>query len=357
MGKAFDRVVTALYVFFPLALLSKFLLDDDTLLFIFSALAIIPFARLMGHGTEALAARAGSGVGAFLNSTLGNAAELIIAFVALSHGNIDIVKASITGSIIGNILFILGLSMFLGGIRRREQKFSAGMAESGSAMLFIAVAALAIPSIVVRLSPEGAIPDYDNTILTMSVWTSGILLVTYVMSLFFAFRTHKHLYDDPEEEETAIKVPLKKALIQLISAALVISFLAEFLVSSVEHVSQSIGLSETFIGVIIVAIVGNAAEHAAAVTFAIKGKMNLAIGIAIESSKQVALLVAPLLVLVSLYSVTPMGLDFTGLEAAAIGLSVMILALVTLDGKSNWLEGIQLLAVYAIIAVAFYFVK
>ncbi len=353
MGKTFDRVVTAFYIFIPVAVAAKFLFHNETLIFVASALAIIPMARMMGHGTEALAARAGSGVGAFLNSSLGNAAELIIAFVALSKGKIDIVKASITGSIIGNILFILGLSMLLGGARRREQRFTATVAESGAGMLFVAVAALSIPSIVEKFSEE--VPRQQ--IFTMSVWASGILLVTYAAGIFFAFKTHKHLYDDAEEEGTAVRVPLRKAILELLISAVVISFLAEFLVGSVEHASKRLGFSNTFVGVIVVAIVGNAAEHFAAVTFAMKDKMNLSIGIAIESSKQIALFVAPLLVLVSLAfpAASHLDLAFTAFEAAAIGMSVVIVALVSLDGKSNWLEGVQLLAVYAILGVAFYF--
>ncbi|HLF94010.1 MAG TPA: calcium/proton exchanger [Planctomycetota bacterium] len=353
MGKTFDRVITSLYLFIPVALLAKFVLHNETLEFVAAALAIVPLARLMGHATEALAARAGSGLGAFLNSALGNAAELIVAFMALSKGKTDIVKASITGSIIGNLLFILGLSMFLGGLKRKEQKFTAALAESGAAMLFVAVAALSIPSIVERFSPEVASKD----IFTMSLWTSGILLVTYGAGIFFSFRTHKHLYEDPEEEGTAVRVPLKKAILELVVSAALISVLAEFLVSSVEHASAKLGFSSTFVGVIVVAIVANAAEHFAAVTFAIKDKMNLSLGIAIESSKQIALFVAPVLVLSSLLFPVPLDLAFTAFEAAAIGMSVVIVALVSLDGKSNWLEGFMLLAVYAITGVAFYFTK
>jgi Ca2+:H+ antiporter len=354
MARGFDRFVTAMYLFVPVAILAHFGLHNETLTFVASALAIIPLARLMGHATEALAARAGSGVGAFLNSSLGNAAELIIAFVALSKGKPEIVKASITGSIIGNILFVLGLSMLLGGLKRREQKFSATVAESGAGMLFVAVAALSIPSIVERFSPEVE----TKHLFTMSLWTAVILLATYAAGLVFSFKTHKHLYEDAEEEHAAEQVPLKKAVLQLVASGAGISILAEFLVSSVEHASAKLGFSDTFIGVIIVAIVGNAAEHFAAVTFALKDKMNLAMAISIESSKQVALFVAPVLVLASLaFPAAHLDLAFTAFEAAAIGMSVMIVALVSLDGRSNWLEGFQLLAVYAILAVAFYFTR
>lgn len=352
MAKTFDRIVTFLYLFLPVAVVAK-VLHYETLEFAASALAIVPLARLMGHATEALAARAGSGLGAFLNSALGNAAELIIAFMALAKGKTSIVKASITGSIIGNILFVLGLSMLMGGIKRKEQRFTAAVAESGTAMLFVAVVALVIPSVVERFSKE--VPE--SSLFHMSVWTSVILLLTYGAGVLFSLKTHKHLYNDSEEEETAVKVPLRKAIVELVASAALISMLAEFLVSSVEQASSKLGFSETFVGVIVVAVVGNAAEHFAAVTFAMKDKMNLSIGISIESSKQVALFVAPVLVLSSLFFPVHLDLAFTAFEAVAIGLSVIILALVTLDGKSNWLEGFMLLAVYAIAGVAFYFVK
>ena len=350
MGKTFGRIISLLYFFIPVAIGAK-ILGYETLEFAASALAIVPLARLMGHATEALAARAGSGLGAFLKSSLGNAAELIIAFMALAKGNKEIVKASITGSIIGNLLFVLGLSMYMGGLRRKEQRFTATVAESGAAMLFVAVVALAIPSIVNQFSHEVS----EGKVFRMSVWTSVILLLTYVAGIFFSFRTHKHLYNDAEEQETAVKVPIRRALIELVASAALISLLAEFLVSSVEHASAKLGFSATFVGVIVVAVVGNAAEHFAAVTFAMKDKMNLSIGISIESSKQVALFVAPVLVLSSFFFPVHLDLAFTAFEAAAIALSVIIVALVSLDGKSNWLEGFMLLAVYAIMGVAFYF--
>lgn len=353
MKNLFDRVITALFAFFPAALLAEFVLHDPTIVFVCSALAIVPLARMMGHATEALAARAGSGLGAFLNSTLGNAAELIIAFVALARGKVDIVKASITGSILGNILFVLGLAMLLGGARRREQRFTPALAESGAAMLFVAVTALSIPSILDKFSHEIVRPE--RAIFTMSVATSVVLLATYAAGLLFAFWTHRHLYDDAEEEAEAAKAPLGRAVGELVVSAALIALLAEFLVGSVEHASRTLGFSNTFVGVIVVALVGNAAEHFAAVIFAMKDKMNLAVGICVESSKQIALFVAPVLVLSSLLFPTPLDLAFTAFEAAAIAASVVVVALVSLDGRSNWLEGVQLLATYAVAAVAFYF--
>lgn len=348
-------VVSILYVFVPLAFALNYFWKPswgETALFICAALGIVPLAKLMGHATEALAARAGPGVGAFLNSSLGNAAEFIIAIVALKSGQLELVKASITGSIIGNILFIFGLSCLLGGLKRESQSFSRVAAESGTAMLFLSVAAISIPSVLTTLQPKAELDVHG-----LSIAVSVILLVAYAASLLFAFKTHKHVFDDEEEEATMRREPLVPILTQLLVSAVGIGFLAEFLVHSVGHAADALGFGHTFVGVIVVAIVGNAAEHAAAVTFAMKDKMNLSVGIAIESSKQIALFVGPALVLIGALWGHPIDLDFTPFEAAAIGMSVVILALLVLDGKSNWLEGVMLLAVYAIVGIAFYYSK
>jgi Ca2+:H+ antiporter len=353
------KLMAVLYVFVPAAFVLKFGYKNDTWLFVTAALGIIPLAGMMGHATEGLAVRTGPAVGAFLNAALGNAAELIIALVALFNGKYEIVQASITGSIIGNILFILGLSFFLGGWKRESQSFSRIAAESGVAMLYVCVSALSIPSILVMIShfsPKGDIPG--DKVHAISVATSVILLIVYALSLLFAFKTHKHVFVmDEEEEEHAKHTPMWKIVTQLLVSAGLIAFLAEFLTGSVEHAAEKLGLAQVFVGVIIVAIVGNAAEHTAAIMFAMKDKMNLAMNIAIESSKQIALFVAPILILIGAVTGHPMSLDFTPMEAAALGISVIILALLVLDGKSNWLEGVMLLAVYAVLAVAFYYTK
>ena len=347
--KIFKWILRSFYLCLPLAFYFHHQ-HNQTLTFLFSALAIIPLAAMMGHATEALAARVGSGLGALLNASLGNAAELIIAVIALQAGQLELVKASITGSIIGNILFVLGLSIFLGGLRRKEQTFSRTAAESGVGMLYIAVLALSIPSIVNYVSKE-----LGDSVLILSQWTAVILLLTYVAGLIFTFITHKHVYQSDQEEEHGPKVSGRRIALELIVSAVLIGVLAEFLVGTIEHASTQLGLSQIFVGVIVVAVVGNAAEHAAAVVFAIKNKMNLTINIAIESSKQLALFVAPALVLVGWIAGISMDLSFTPLEAAALGGSVIILAMLVLDGRTNWLEGVQLLSVYAILALAFYF--
>ncbi len=351
--------MAVLYVFVPAAFVFKFGYKDDTLLFVTAALGIIPLAGMMGHATEGLATRTGPAVGAFLNAALGNAAELIIALVALSHNRFEIVQASLTGSIIGNILFILGLSFVLGGWKRESQAFSRVAAESGVGMLYVSVSALSIPSILVTIShfsPKGDIPG--DKVHAISIATAFVLLAVYGASLLFAFKTHKHVFVmDEEEEEHAKQMPMGKIIGMLVTSAVLISFLAEFLTGSVEVAAAKLHLPGVFVGVVIVAIVGNAAEHTAAIMFAMKDKMNLAMNIAVESSKQIALFVAPLLVLVGWATGHPLSLDFTPMEAAAIAMSVIILALLVLDGKSNWLEGVMLLAIYAILAIAFYYTK
>jgi len=354
--------VNWLYVCIPLAFAFEYGVRADwqpTAVFICSALGIIPLAGLMGHATEGLSSRTGPAVGAFLNAALGNAAELIIALAALFNNKYEIVQASITGAIIGNILFILGLAYLLGGLKRESQSFSKVAAESGVAMLYVSVAGLSIPSILVTIShfsPAGDIPD--KNVHAISVATAVILLLVYACSLVFTFKTHKHVFmSDEEEEAHAKQVPMWKIVGSLVVSAVLISFLAEFLAGTVDHAAHKLGLNAIFVGVIIVAIVGNAAEHTAAIMFAMRDKMNLSMGIAIESSKQIALFVGPLLVLVGAVSGHHITLAFTPMEAAAIAMSVIILALLVLDGKSNWLEGVMLLAVYAILGVAFYFTK
>lgn len=359
-SRRLKRALNVLYVCVPLAFVFEWAWHPSwhhTALFICSALGIIPLAGLMGHATEDLAAKTGPAIGAFLNAALGNAAELIIALVGLFAGKYAIVQASLTGSIIGNILFILGLSSLLGGARRTEQKFSKVAAESGVAMLYVCVAGLSIPSILAffsRISHRDEIPA--DKIHAISVATAVVLLLVYAASLLFAFRTHKHVFtSDEETEEHAKKTPMAKILAMLIGSAVLIGFLAEFLTGSVDHAAQKLGFSEVFVGVVIVAIVGNAAEHAAAVVFAMKDKMNLSMNIAIESSKQIALFIAPVVVIVGAVSGHPISLDFSMMEVAAIGMSVIILAMLILDGRTNWLEGAMLLALYAILAVAFYY--
>jgi Ca2+:H+ antiporter len=327
--------------------------EHALLVFVTAALGIVPLAGLMGHATEALAHRLGSGIGGILNATFGNAAELIIAIVALRAGQVEMVKASITGSIIGNILLVLGAAMLVGGIGRQRQTFNAQAAGTAASMMLLAVAALLLPTffhLTVRNEPIEGIQQLSAAIAV-------VLLVTYLLGLVFTLKTHKHLYTDADEVVEDAPVPQSQAgaIASLVIATALIAVLSEYLIASAEHAGQALHLSNTFIGVMVIAVVGNAAEHSTAVLVARKDKMNLAITIAVESSRQIALFVAPVLVLLGLAFHQPMTLEFSLLEVAAVGVAVLIVNSIALDGESNWLEGAMLLAMYLILGIVFYF--
>ncbi len=331
--------------------------DSDVTLFVLAGVAIIPLAGWMGKATEHLADRAGDALGGLLNATFGNMAELIIAIMALRNGLTDIVKASLTGSIIGNALLVLGASMLAGGLRYKTQKFNAAGVRSMATTLTLAAIALVAPAIYHQLAgPAG--PEREGA---LSLEISIVLLVTYALSLVFTLHTHRPLFT-PHAAETGRRVPkhepwpVRRALTVLAVATALVSVLAEILVRSVEPAAAALGMTEIFIGVIVVAIVGNAAEHSTAILMALDDRMDLGMGIAIGSSVQIALFAAPVLVLISyLVGPAPMDLVFTPAEVAAIALSVVIVGQVAEDGESHWLEGVQLLAVYVILAIVFYF--
>ncbi len=332
---------------------------NETLLFIITGIAIIPLAGWMGRATEHLGARAGHGIGGLLNATFGNAAELIIALMALSHGLIGVVKASITGSIIGNILLVLGASILAGGTRFPRQTFNQTAARISATSLSLAAIGLIIPTIF-HLSadrrPGGWSPQAEQN-LSMAIAT--VLFITYILWLVFTLITHKELFvgqgfgKDGDQEGTAWSVA--KAITILALATMLVAFMSEFLVGSVEAARESLGLTEVFVGVIVVAIIGNAAEHSTAVLAALKNKMDLSLGIAIGSSLQIALFVTPVLIFASYLFGQPMNLEFSLPEIAAVGLAVWIVAAISGDGECNWLEGVQLLSVYIIIAILFFF--
>lgn len=347
-----------LLVFVPIAIGLGLRHADPTWVFVTCCLAVLPLAGLMGEATENLAHHTGPGIGGLLNATFGNAAELIIAFMALRAGETEIVKASLTGSIIGNILVVLGLAMLLGGWKHRELSFSRMAAESGSSMMVLAVVALVIPAIYAHVTQH----THPEHIESISFDISWILIFTYAAGLLFSFKTHKDLFEAPGQETAAQEIEhgqpwsvRTSALVLLVTAGL-IGWVSEFLVHAVDAAGTSLGLGKVFMGVVVVAIVGNAAEHSTAVLVAIKGKMDLALGIALGSSMQIALFVAPLLVIVGHFMGTPLGLEFTLLEVVAVMLSVGAVTLLIHDGKTNWFEGVQLLAIYAILAVAFFFI-
>jgi Ca2+:H+ antiporter len=353
-----ESAILLLLGFVPVALFLRYGVDGaDTWVFVASGIAVIPLAGLIGRATEHLAEHVGAGLGGLLNATFGNAAELIIAIVALREGYYELVKASITGSIIGNILLVFGLSALLGGVRHQTQRFNRTAASLGATMLLLAAIALVVPAIFHMIVGENAVLSEHK----LSLFISFILIITYLLSLLFSLRTHSHLYTGAasthdEEPFKGAGWPRRKSVVVLLAASALVGLMSELLVGSVEHAAEAMGMNEVFIGVILVAMVGNAAEHSAAVLVALKNKMDLSLNIAIGSSLQVALFVAPSLVFLS-YVIGPEPLDllFTPMEVVAVGVAVGIIEALSQDGETHWMEGVQLLAVYAILAVAFFF--
>ncbi len=332
------------------------------LVFVAAALGIIPTAALMGRATEELAARSGPGIGGLLNVTFGNAPELIIALFALGQGLHEVVKASIIGSIIGNILLVMGAAMLAGGLGRDKQTFSRTGASIQTSMLLLAAAALIMPAIFELVEgrglpkPGAEIVNYGSTVEHLSLAVAVVLIVTYVLGLLFSLRTHRDLFNPEYGNEDSWGWSARTSVIALAAAGVLVGVMSEVLVGSISEASKSVGLSEFFIGVIVVAIVGNAAEHWVAVVVAMKNKMDLAVNIAIGSSAQVALFVAPVLVLASFFiGPHPLALVFNGFELGAILIAILIANYVTQDGESTWFEGVQLLAVYLVFGIAFYY--
>ena len=359
-----------LLIFVPIAIAIRFVpsLRNDTLLFIVSCIAIIPLAGWMGRATEHLAEHLGQGIGGLLNATFGNAAELIIALMALHKGLDGVVKASITGSIIGNILLVLGLSFLAGGWKFREQKFNRTAASTSATTLSLAAIALMIPTVfhVAAAQQNAWTPQLEQS---LSLAISVVLILTYAFTLFFSLRTHKELFiGEPTAEVAQVSDQAAhesghggahwskgKSVLVLFIATAFVALISEFLVGAVEAARAQLGLTEVFVGVIVVAIIGNAAEHSSAILMAMKNKMDLSIGIAIGSSMQIALFVAPVLVFASYAFGKPMNLEFTIAEVVAVVASVWIVGQIAGDGESNWLEGVQLLSVYIVLGILFYF--
>jgi Ca2+:H+ antiporter len=346
--------IYALLVFIPAAVIVRLFHLGDLWLFVTSAAAIVPLAKILGTATEELALRVGAGIGGLLNATFGNAVEMIIAIFALQAGLYEVVKASITGSILGNVLFVLGLSIFLGGLGRDKQTFNRTAASVVASQLTLAIGALVIPAAFAITSPQGSI----NTSLkeALSIGVALALLVSYVAQLIFFLRTHKHLYTEEEAADMHGQAwTVRHSVIVLLGSTMLVAVMSEILVEGVGYLTHELGLTEIFVGVILVALIGNAAEHLTAVTVAIKNKMDLAVSIAMGSTLQVALFVAPVLVLIGFLIGRPLDLFFNLFELAALGVTMLIATSITHDGESNWFEGVQLLATYAIVAVAFFF--
>ncbi len=352
--------------FIPIAVALEVAHATAGLIFGAAALGVIPTAALMGRATEELAARSGPGIGGFLNVTFGNAPELIIAFFALKEGLQEVVKASIVGSILGNILLVMGAAMLVGGLKHKVQKFDRTAANVQSTMLTLAAIALVLPA-VFQLVDGGSLPsptaeaqEFSGDEKSIAVGLALILLTTYVAGLIFSLKTHKDLFNPEHGDEDAHHGhepwSVKKAVIALALAGAAVGLMSEILVGSITEASESIGLSEFFVGVIVVAIVGNAAEHWVAILVALKNKMDLAVNIAIGSSAQIALFAAPVLVLLSfVIGDHPMSLVFNGYELVAVLLAILVANFVVNEGESTWFEGLQLLALYVLMGVVFYY--
>jgi Ca2+:H+ antiporter len=340
-----------LLVLAPIAIGMRLLGASDLAIFLTSAAAIVPLAGLIGRATEQLALHTGPRIGGLVNATFGNVTELIISIFLILDDRIEIVKASLTGSILGNLLLVLGLSLFVGGVKHDRQSFNARSASVHATSLALAVTGLLMPAL---FSLGTRVTFAEREIVSGVV--AGVLILMYVAALVFTLVTHEHLFRTPQEDETPAWSRRKAAVVLLVTTAFV-ALMSEFLVSSLEPALESLGLSELFVGLILIPVIGNAAEHSSAVMFALRNKVDVTLEIAIGSSTQIALFVAPVLVFISLAVGHPMDFVFSTFEVAAVGLSALLMTLISLDGESNWLEGAQLIGAYVIMAISFFFVE
>ncbi len=339
-----------LVVTFVLSGIAHFLHLNNTLQFVISAIAIVFVAGFLGRATESVAHYAGERIGGFLNATFGNAAELIIAIFLVKDGLFDIVKASLTGSIIGNLLLVLGLSVFVGGLKFKEQRFNVKLASHNASLMLLGVIALFIPAVFAR-----SLTTKETS--TMSIIVAVILVIAYLLWLFFSMVTHKNELSDEVIQHGEALWSKKWSIIFLVLATVMVAFTSEWLVGTLEEVTHKFGLSELFVGAFLIAIIGNAAEHSAAVLMAMRNKMGAAVEIAVGSSLQIALFVAPVLVLLSfLFGGSTMDIVFSTYELAAIAVAVIITKSISQDGQTNWYEGLLLLVVYAILGIVFFLV-
>jgi Ca2+:H+ antiporter len=361
-----NTIISSLLLFIPISIAGHFLGWESSTIFITSALAIIPLAAWMGTATEEIAVVLGANLGGLLNATFGNATELIIGIVALNAGLIDVVKASITGSIMSNLLLVMGFAMLLGGLRYKEQEFQPTVARLNASAMNLAVIAILVPT-AVEATSIGIPPE---TMQNLSSAVAVVLIVVYVLTLLFSMKTHSYLYDAgvaenemleglaennlaPDSPDHKVNLPLWIGV--LLACTLMVAVESELLVDTLEEATARLGLTSLFTGVILVPIIGNAAEHTTAVTVAMKNKMDLSVSVAMGSSLQIALFVAPVLVLAGFVLDKPMDLNFNPFELVAVAVSVLIANSISSDGNSNWLEGTLLLAAYAVLALAFYF--
>ena len=335
----------------PVAIGMRLLGAPDLAIFLTSAAAIVPLAGLIGRATEQLAVHTGPRIGGLVNATFGNVTELIIAAFLILDDRIEIVKASLTGSILGNLLLVLGLSLFAGGVKHERQAFNARSASVHATSLALAVTGLLMPA----LFSLGTTASFAQREIVSGV-VAGVLILMYVAALVFTLVTHEHLFRTPEEGETA-QWSRRRAVVVLLATTAIVALMSEFLVSSLEPALESLGLSELFVGLILIPVIGNAAEHSSAVMFALRNKVDVTLEIAIGSSTQIALFVAPALVFISLFVGHPMDFVFSTFEVAAVALSTILVFMISSDGRSNWLEGAQLTGAYVIMAISFFFVE
>ncbi|HBB30778.1 MAG TPA: calcium/proton exchanger [Cyanobacteria bacterium UBA8803] len=353
-----NTILSIFLLFVPISIAAHFLEWGPAVIFITSCVAIVPLAAWMGTATEEIAVVAGPTLGGLLNATFGNATELIIALIALNAGLVNVVKATITGSIIGNLLLVMGFAMLLGGLRYKEQEFQPIVARVNASSMNLAVIAMLLPTAM----DATTIGIDETTLQRLSVAVAVVLILVYGLSLLFSMKTHTYLFDVgvAEFENEDLEQPEHKPNLWLwIGVLLVVTVLvaleSELLVESLEEATSELGLTALFTGVILLPVIGNAAEHATAVTVAMKNKMDLSVSVAVGSSLQIALFVAPVLVIAGWLMGQPMDLDFNPFELVAVAVSVLIANSISSDGKSNWLEGTLLLAAYVVLGLAFYF--
>lgn len=344
------------YAAIPVALFLQYSHGSLVMQFVFSCLAILPVAAWIGHGTEHLAHRLGPTKGALLNATFGNFAEMVIAFFAIRAGLVDVVRASLSGAIVANLLVVAGFAMLLGGWKRDSQKFNALAGESQGGQLILAVAALLVPALFFRAAQQAHHPELIHQV---SIGTSIVLLISYIAGLYFSFKTHKArlnaIGSTHGEIESLELWSVKKAFGVLAGASVLMALVAEGLVHAAGEAGRAWGFNEVFLGFVLLAIFGNAAEHSTAIVLAMRDQMDTALNIAMQSSVQIALFVTPVMVFISYPLGHPLDLIFSGFELLAVALAVAVFAYLIINGESNWYEGIQLLAMYALIAVAMYF--
>jgi Ca2+:H+ antiporter len=356
------RPIHYLNVFVPVAIACKLGGVSAPVTFFSSALAVVPSAALMSDATEQLSARSGPGIAGLLNVTFGNAPELIIAFFALLNGLQEVVKASLVGSVLGNSLLVLGAAMFVGGRSRTRQTFDRTAAQTHSGLLLVTVTALLLPSLLVLVRGH-SLPivgqerhDFGGHVEHLSLAISIVMIAIYVAALLFSLRTHRDLFSPPDDDQERPSWSLRRAVLTLAAAGVLVGVMSDILVGSIEHASADIGISQFFVAAFVVAIVGNAAEHYVALVVAAKDKMDLAVNIAIGSSAQIGLFVAPVLVILSFaFGPAPMALVFNGYELAALLLASLLSTTLISDGESTWFEGVQLLGAYALVGLVFYY--